>query len=300
MLVGVVAGAALVGAAAWWQRRRARQQVAHLARALAAISPAALGTRVPVPAHAAEAAALARSANQLLERLQTGSEQQRRFVTEAWHKLRTPLAIIYGQVDVLLLRPRSVAEHEQAWHSVREDMARLNRLSNDLQLLAQLNADHYQLSRQAVDLQEVLFQACHALQAQQPTYRVQVLLGPELEELDSPLTVLGDADLLTQACLQLLENGCKFSANKQVQARLSAEGPWAQLRVADQGRGITPADAPHVFEPFFRGENARHEPGNGLGLALARRVAHLHSGEVAVASTSPTGTCVLLSLPLRP
>ncbi|WP_400193993.1 sensor histidine kinase [Hymenobacter sp. B81] len=300
LLLGLALGLLLGAGAAWGlaarRRQRTGRQLARLTRQLAGLTGAALERRLPVPA--GELAALTNALNDLLARLQQAMESQRSFVTQASHKLRTPLTSITGQIEVTLIRPRSVAEHEQTWQSVLQDIARLNQLANDLLALVQLTADCPGARPQPVALDEVVYQAIVQLKARRPGYQVQFEFDPRLDELSGPLVVAGDPDLLAQACLQLLDNGCKFSPERRVHAWLGLSEGQAALEFRDHGAGITPADLPRIFEPFFRGDNARQVPGNGIGLALARRVAELHGGTLRVLSTPRRGTVARLQLPL--
>ncbi|MFC7668260.1 sensor histidine kinase [Hymenobacter humi] len=104
--------------------------------------------------------------------------------------------------------------------------------------------------------------------------------------------------MLEQACLHLLDNGCKFSPAGQVQVLLKRNGPHARLEFRDHGSGIQLKERPHIFEPFYRGSNARSSPGHGLGLALVQRVVELHAGTVQVVTGPEPGTAMAVELPL--
>jgi len=294
LLLGFMVGAAVVGAGAWWQQHRARQQLRQLTNELDQLCFGAFEQRFT--AQPGLLGPLVASLNQLLGRLQGTVESQRRFVVQASHKLRTPLTIITGQIEVTLIKPRTVEQHEQTWRSVLQDIARLNQLSDDLLLLAQLRTAH--LTPQPVALDEVLYQASARLKARRPGYQVLFEFAPQLAELAGPLTVPGDADLLAQAFGHLLENGCRFSSDQQVWVLLGLSGRHATIRLQNHGRSILPQELPHLFEPFFMGENARQFPGHGLGLTLAQRVVQLHQGSIELDPAALVGTIVTVQLPL--
>lgn len=298
LFLGFVLGAAVVGALAWRQHQRTRRAVQQVAQALAVVSTAPLGALPVGPHQAAEVAELVHNLNLLLVRLEKDVAAQRQFVSHSSHQLRTPLTFIKGKIEVALLKPRSAAEHEQTLRAVLQDVSGLARLSNDLLLLNQLNADHYRLSAQPVDLDEVLFQASQQLKTQHPEYQVQLVFDSQLEELTGPLTVAGDADLLEQACLHLLRNGGQFASDGQVHVLVTVAEQQASLQFRNSGAGISPADAPRLFEPFFRGDKGRIQAGNGLGLSVVQRVAALHRGGIRVDSAPDQDTTFILTLPL--
>ncbi|WP_048826028.1 sensor histidine kinase [Hymenobacter sp. DG25B] len=295
LLLGFVMGAALFGGAVWWQRRLRRSVLAHLTRQVETLDLDDYQQRLVTPAAAADTAPLVRQLNQLLARRQAAFEDQRRFVVQAAHKLRTPLTSIRGQLEVTLIKPRSVAHHEETCRSVLQDIARLNLLSADLLTLAHLRAAH--LTPHPVALDDVLYQASARLKARRPGYEVHFEFDPQLAELSGPLTVPGDAELLEQLCLHLLENGCKFSPHNQVRATLGLDAHHAILRFVDDGPSVVPAELPRIFEPFFMGANAHLYCGHGLGLALVQRVVQLHRGIIEV--MSEPGSAFVVRLPLQ-
>ncbi|QDA61715.1 sensor histidine kinase [Hymenobacter jejuensis] len=298
LFLGFLAGAALVGGVMGWQRQRTLRRLQEMAAQVEAIRVSSLYQRLSLDAKPGAEAPLLHSLNNLLTRLQNVFESQRSFVINASHKLRTPLTMITGQIEVTLIKARTAEEHEQTWRSVLQDISRLNQLSNDLLELAQLSADRFRLVPQTVALDEVIYQAGAKLKARRPSYQVKLEFAPQLDELDGPLTVPGDAHLLEQAFLHLLENGCKFSPDRQVRVELGLDAEHAVLQFQDHGSGIAAPELPRIFEPFFRGANARQVPGHGIGLALVQGVVQLHQGSIEVAPAPEVGTTFIVRLPL--
>ncbi|RYU77145.1 sensor histidine kinase [Hymenobacter persicinus] len=296
LLLGFVTGAALLGGLGWWQHRRTRRALAQLAEQVRRLSLAAPSLRLPSTSAPAETGQLIGSLNELLARHQAATDDQRRLLVQAAHKLRTPLTSITGQIEVTLIKARSVEQHEQTWRSVLQDVTRFNQLADDLLLLAQLPGSR--LVAQPVALDEVIYQAISVLKARRPAYEMQLDFASPLAELPGPLTVPGDADLLTRALVHLLDNAGKFSPDQRGLVTLSTDGAAALLLIQDYGLGIPPAELPRVSELFFQGENARQRPGHGLGLTVAQRIVELHGGHLRIESDD-AGTVVTVRLPLR-
>ncbi|GAA3917335.1 HAMP domain-containing sensor histidine kinase [Hymenobacter algoricola] len=296
LLLGFLAGAALLGGAGWGQRRRTRRALASLTAQVHSLTRPAGARRLTSPP-AADTFLLTRGLNELLERQQAAADEQQHLVALAAHQLRTPLTSITAQIEVTLIRPRSVERHEETWRSVLQDITSFNHLADDLLLLAQLSAGRLTTLR-PVAPDEVLYRAGAKLKARRPGYEIELDFDPLLAELPGPLTIFGDADLLEHAFRHLLDNGCRFSPGQRVQVRLSLDEKNAVLQFQDRGPGIAAHELPYVFEPFFIGENGRQLPGHGLGLPLAQRVVQLHRGSIAIAA-EPAGTVVTVRLPLK-
>ncbi|HZH67289.1 MAG TPA: sensor histidine kinase, partial [Flavisolibacter sp.] len=103
--------------------------------------------------------------------------------------------------------------------------------------------------------------------------------------------------LLKTAFLNLMENGCKFSPDHQIQVRLQVEKYGITLRFIDRGVGIEEKELPHIFEPFYRSESTKHIPGHGVGLALTARIVHLHHGRIEASSQPGQGSAFSIFLP---
>lgn len=234
-----------------------------------------------------EIAQLAQAFNNVLERLETAFKVQKNFIANASHELRTPLTAITGHMEVTLRQVRSPEDYQKTIESALEDMKNLNNLSNKLLLLAQASAESVETGFVLVRLDEVLWQVASDLQKHNPHYKIQIVL----EELDAEqMTVLGNEQLLKTAILNLMENGCKYSANHQVNISIIYLDGGPLLRFEDQGIGIAKEDIPHIFQPFLRGRNTHQIKGHGIGLSLVDRIAHLHKAQLWVWSSVNEGS----------
>lgn len=294
---GLIFSLSLVGISGWMFAGRFLQPISNVIRQVDQITASNLNLRVDASENSDEIAQLAHTFNSMLDRVQEAFEIQRNFVANASHELRTPLTIITGQIEVTLIKQRTVEEHEAKWKSVLEVIKRLNLLANNLLELAQVSLDDAPIKFQEVALDEAIYQATKTLTTRRPDYHVIFSFEQATESMQSSLTVQGSNALLISAFLNLMENGCKFSANNQVEVILGATDKWVTIQFKDQGIGIDQADIKHIYEPFFRAENAKRIHGYGIGLPLTYRIIQLHRGKIDVVSHINEGTNFVLKFP---
>ena len=292
---GLVFSLSLVGISGWMFAGRFLQPISNVIRQVDRITASNLNMRVDASDNSDEIAQLANTFNSMLDRVQEAFEVQRNFVANASHELRTPLTIITGQIEVTLIKKRTVEEHEAKWIAVLDVIKRLNVLSNNLLELTQVSLDDAPIKFHEVALDEAIYQATKMLTTRRPDY--QVIFSFETETIQSSLTVQGSLALLISAFVNLMENGCKFSANNRVEVILGADERWATIQFKDEGIGIDAGDIKHIYEPFFRAENAKRILGYGIGLPLTYRIIQLHRGQISVASKINEGTTFTLKLP---
>ena len=217
-------------------------------------------------------------------------EQMRRFVADAGHELRTPLTVISGFIDVLARGGHADPEiSERAFRTLRTETNRMRRLVERLMALARLERPD-RASAETVDVAEIARDAAAEVgAARRRDVDVQVGLGHAL--------VLGDPGELHEAIGNLVDNALKYGAGSPVTVEVHNAGGDVQVAVRDHGPGIPEAEQPHVFERFFRGQDALGTDGTGLGLAIVERAAARASGTVDVHSSAQTGTTFTITLP---
>ena len=279
---------------------RSLAPVATMTARAAEISSTNLNERLPVGTRRDELSTLAEVVNGLLERLEQAFSQQRRFMADASHELRTPVAVLRTEADVTLSRPnRTEAEYRDSVAVMRDSARRLGRIVDDLFLLARADAGHLPLRRTSLYLDDVIDESVRALRTLATERNVRIEFMP-LEE--SPFT--GDEDLLGRLLLNLLDNAIKHSPNGgTVTVGLTGTPNEYHITVADVGAGI-PGDAQsQIFERFFRADKTRSRDGGdvtsgvGLGLAIARWIAEAHGGRLALVRSDSRGTEFCLALP---
>jgi two-component system OmpR family sensor kinase len=277
---------------------RSLKPVSSMAEHAAEITASNLHERLPVTG-GDELVRLARVINDLLDRLETSFEQQRRFMADASHELRTPTAIVRTEADVTLSRPSRTTDEYRASIGIMQDAARrLTRIVDDLFLLARADAGHLVVQQSPVYLEDVVDGAVRSVRQLADTRGVTVQLG---ELVEAPLR--GDSDLLGRIVLNLLDNAIKHApAGGHVMVGMTRSGDTVTVSVVDSGPGIPAEAMDRLFERFFRAEASRprHEDGDsggaGLGLAIARRIAEAHAGRLELVSSKPGHTEFRLTL----
>lgn len=288
----------IVGIAGYLFATDALRPVAELIRQANAISATNIHERMHVGRQRDELADLARTFNALLSRLEEAFVSQKSFVSHASHELRTPLTVMMGQIEVTRLNARSTDEYEVALDGLLDEVQSMIRLVNGLLELARASADAATLNYQPVRLDELLWLAQSQVLHKKPQYRIDIDFS-ELPDQEEDLVILGEESLLQTAFQNLLENGCKYSPDERVSARISFEPGQVQLTISDHGYGISAADLPYIFEPFYRSENTMTIKGHGIGLALTKRIIDLHRGQIFVESILGRGTTFQVILPTQ-
>ena len=251
--------------------------------------------RLQIGDAAEELTGLAESFNELLGRLDQSFENMRRFVADASHELRTPVAVIRGEADVALANERSAAEYKETLAIILDESRRLSRLVDDLLNLARADAGRVKLQAQAFYWNDLLSECCRSVQSLAAARQI------DLEcrcAADTPF--LGDEELLRRMTLNLLDNAIRYTPpGGKVLAELEAHEEGVRIRISDTGIGIGPDAAEHVFERFFRADKARSRGngGFGLGLAIVKWIAESHRGVVELASVPGAGSTFTVTLP---
>ena len=243
----------------------------------------------------AEVARLAQTFDAMLQRLDEAFATQRRFVADASHELRTPLAALQGRSELLLLNPTLDAETRAGLNMLRDEAARMGRMVANLLLVAQGDERH-KLDLRPVELDNVLLQVAQHAYTLTAGTQIQVTLHQE-----DRAEVLGDADLLKQALLNLVDNALThMPQGGRLALSLSVSAGMALVSVSDTGHGIAATHLPHLFERFYRVDPARsrRNGGAGLGLSIVQWIAEAHGGRVGVESRIGHGSVFTMTLPL--
>jgi signal transduction histidine kinase len=281
--------------------RRALAPVSAMIDKARSLSPERLAERIPVPTAQDEIRQLALTLNGLLDRLQQSFESQERFVADASHQLKTPLAILRGELDILRMKDRSrerpsreaEADRDAFLDSAAQELEYLSRMVEDLLLLARVDAGEAALSSGAVRLDELALEAVSRLKPIAQRRGVGVRFDLVAEHGEPEYEVRGDADLLRSLLQSLIENAIKYSPAAggerapSVQVSVASEADWVWVRIKDEGPGIPVDDLPRIFERFYRSNTQpKGVGGTGLGLAIAKRISEVHHG-ILLAESEP-------------
>jgi signal transduction histidine kinase len=262
--------------------RHGLRSLRNVSNAAAKIGPRDAGVRLPVKNLPSELKPLVRAFNQALQRLDDGLALQRRFTANAAHELRTPLAVLTAEIETI--------EGNGSIARLRDDVARMNRLVNQLLQAARLD-------NVALDIDSDV--SLNAVAAGVVGQLAPLAIGADkmlaLTEASEPVLVRGNAHALADAVRNLIENAISFTGpGTEVEVSVHAPG---RIAVADRGPGIPEQDRARIFERFWRGAHPGRA-GAGLGLAIVREIMDAHRGDVLVADNPGGGALFSLIFPV--
>ena len=263
-----------------------------LQSAIDSFNPAREGARVRTGDK--ELAPLELAVNKLIERMHQSYRQQARFVSDASHELRTPIAVIQGYANML---SRWGKEDEKVLNesieAIQTESERMKRLVEQLLFLARGDAGRTKINMEKLDLSALM----------REVFDESVMIDGEHQYAllaEEPVYAQGDADMLKQLARILVENAAKYTPRGgDIKLKTGFMGEYPAMTVQDSGIGMQSGDIPHVFERFYRADEARTREGGGtgLGLAIAKWIADRHGGRFEVISREELGTRISLCLP---
>lgn len=303
LLLMLTASGLLAAFAANRLAQRLTSPLERIAKEARAIDEVRLDARLSVPAQDAELQDLADILNAMLHRLETAFATQRqmmdsqsRFLVDASHELRSPLANLRGTIEVALRRPREADDYRETLTASMIEIERLSRLVNDLLTLSRTDTGQFSFHFAPCDLAELTRRsvAAHAARAGEAHLALSV---------DAPVLVpvRGDVHRLRQILDNLLDNALRYApVHSVIRVRVQSDGGAAAVTVRDEGPGLSVDDQIHIFDRFYRADESRTRStgGLGLGLAIARAFAEAHQGTLSVASTPGEGAAFTLTLPV--
>jgi signal transduction histidine kinase len=246
--------------------------------------------------HAKELAPLDQALKTVLARLEQSFLQQRQFVGDAAHELRTGVTVVKSSIQLLALKPRTTTEYEAGLERSLNDCLRMEEIVAKMLTLARLENNSTTSAESATcDLAQVAQQVASELSAVAALHGVEIIVDATTP---APVTLeLGDTHIL---CSNLLLNAIQHSySGSSVRIEVSSSQSEITLRVIDHGHGIDAAELPHIFDRFYRSDasRARTSGGTGLGLALTKAVVDRANGTIDAVSKSGEGTTMRISLP---
>jgi heavy metal sensor kinase len=277
----------------YWLSRRALAPVDAMTSAAQSISVESLSRRLPVPHTGDEIERLARAWNQVLERLETSVERIRRFTADASHELRTPTALIRATAELALRRERGPEDYRKALMEIDAEAGRMTELIESMLALARSDASGSHMPLTPVDVNRLAADvaAQSEILAQDKGVRIETHAAPENAIAD------GNEAGLRRLLRILVDNALDHTAaGGIVTVSVARQNGSVDLAVRDTGEGIPPSALPHIFERFYRADEARAGKGAGLGLSIAQVIAHAHGTRIEVESRLGEGSCFRLAL----
>ena len=298
LLSGAGAGVLMLGLlGGWWLTTRALRPLKAIGATAEKIAAGDLSTRIDTARADTELMQLTAVLNSTFARLEAAFAQQARFTADAAHELRTPVTVLLTQSETALTRERTAPEYREALDAARRAAQRMRRLIESLLELARLDSGKETAPRARFDLAGAVTESLELLRplAEARELRFNASLPP------TPCH--GAPERICQVIANLVTNAIQYGRpGGEVRVTTRIEGGEAVLTVADTGEGISPADLPHVFERFYRGDKARgHAQGQtGLGLAISKAIVESHGGRIEVASQIHAGATFTVRLPASP
>lgn len=282
----------------WFLAGRALAPVTRITRSMHRINAENLYQRLPVSETMDEISTLAETFNAMLARLEDSFRRIKQFSGDASHELRTPLTILKGETEVALRWAKTPEEFQKMLVSNMEEINRMERIIEDLLMLAKSEAGELPMEKKPLSLSDLLQELYLAGRALAEGRQILVLLKIGVDE---EITIQGDELRLRQMFLNLISNAVKYTpAPGKVEISLRVDGDDAVIVVADTGIGIPARHLPHIFDRFYRIDEARNREagGAGLGLAIVKWIVDAHEGKIEIASTPGQGSEFVVRLPL--
>lgn len=287
----------LLGAVgSYWLAGRAFAPIRRLIEVARTIKEGDLRQRVHVSQTSDEVQALALTFNEMLTSLEQTLTRQRRFVSDASHELRTPVAVIRSKTELALQQPGDTEEYITILRQINGESERLGHLIGDLLALARADEGRTQFEREIVPLHLL----AEAVAANAELLALERCIDLRTET-SLPVSVLGDEARLIQVIMNLLDNAIRYTkAGGSVTLSVAGTPEAATLAVRDTGIGIQPEHLPHIFDRFYRVDSARTHhlnTNNGLGLSIVDWIVRAHNGTIDVESQPGHGSTFIVTLP---
>lgn len=284
----------LVSLLGWFYAGRVLSPINRIVREVSTITELNLTQRLDEGPNNDELSNLARAFNGLLKRLRGVFHAQRFFIANASHELKTPITAMTGVIEVGLMQERDNSYYQNLLRTTLHNLDRLNRLSNQLLLLAQTSSQSPEKNFRPLRVDDIFWDVKGELQRAHREYKIDVLFDLDVDH--QAFLLEGDAELLRIAIQNLMDNGCKYSPEHQVAIHLHSRLPGFMTATFENVGSIEREHQDKIFEPFFRGRN-RTQEGFGIGLSLVYWIIKLHGGTISL-DRSDGAVLFTLRLPL--
>ncbi len=298
-LVAIPGTLLMIAAGAWVLSGSALKPVRKLTSVIKQVTATGLDQQVPVGSTDVEFVELIEVFNQMLTRLERSFKQSSRFSGDAAHELKTPLAILRGELERMMQQAESGSALQQRLSHLLDEVSRLSTIVRKLLLLSLADAGQMSLRQDSVDIGKILDVLVEDIELLAPALPVTVAL-------EKGLKVRGDRDLLTQVLQNLIDNAIKYNlppSSKQQWLSIAGvvRNKTVKITVANASQAIPDEECDRIFDRFYRGDLSRNRKreGFGLGLSLSREIARAHKGDLHLSETQGEQTAFTLTLPAK-
>ena len=279
--------------AGWFLAKRFFQPVDQMTREAKQITAAHLESRLPRTGMGDEIDRLAETLNEMIDRLEHSTRAMREFSSDVSHELKTPLAIIRGELDLVFRKTRTREEIEKALAVIGEETDEMIRLVNDLMILVRSDARQLHLEKKILHAVESLELIVERFQERARQKGVKLSWSPQAD-----CAFEADEGHFRRVMNNLVDNALKFTdSGGSVDVSLAFQEGMAVIEVRDTGIGIAPANQSKIFMRFFRDEKARSREGSGLGLSIVKAICDAHGWQIGLESVSGQGTIIQVLIP---
>ncbi len=280
--------------AGWFLARRFFKPVDSMTKEAKQITAAHLDSRLPRTYMGDEIDRLAETLNEMIDRLEHSTRAMREFSSDVSHELKTPLAIIRGELDLAARKTRSREEIDKMLLVISEETDEMIRLVNDLMILVRSDARQLRLDKQNLHLLEVLEPLVERFQERARQKGIKLIWSPLGDGV-----IEADEGHFKRVMNNLIDNALKFTdTGGEVIVALGLQDDMAIIEVKDSGIGISPENQPKIFMRFFRDELARSREGSGLGLSIVKAICDAHLWQIGLESVPGQGTLIRLFIPV--
>lgn len=275
--------------------RRALRPIDRLTKAAKQISVSDLDQRVEVGKADDELSRLAATFNEMIERLQQSFEKQNRFVSDASHELRTPIAVVKGYADLIEQWAKDDPKVlDESVAAIRKEAKNMTGLTEDLLFLARGDSDKLKLHKENFSIPVLLEEMTEESRLIAPDHHFECSSSKDL-------LLYADRKMLKQALRALMDNAIKYTPEGgNIQVRAVKKHEKLEITIIDSGIGIPDNDLPHIFDRFYRvdKDRSREKGGSGLGLSIVKTIVEAHDGTISISSKQGKGTAVTIILPV--
>jgi len=283
----------LIAGGSWWLGSIALTPIKNIRRAAERITAERLDERIPSEGPSDEIGGLIGVLNATFARLQGSFEQAARFSADASHQLKTPIAILRAGIDEILNEPGLSNEHRERVADLLQQTRRLSSVAENLLLLSRADTGRLALRSTRFDLGKLLEGSLEDARILGAGNHLQIEVN-----IPEKLPMNGDREMISLTVQNLVENAVKYNRpGGRILVSAEKHNHVVQIRVGNNGPGIPPKQAPHLFERFYRARSDEQTPGHGLGLSIARELARAHGGDLTLFASRPDWTefCLQLS-----
>ncbi len=274
--------------------RKTLQPIQKIITATNKITATNLHDRLPIEGPEDELQILAKTLNDMINRLESSFTEIQQFTSDVSHELRTSLTIIRGELDVALHRNRSEEEYRRVLHTVLEEVIYLSNMAEKFLYLSKNTSNPSQIERKIIDGTLLLQYVRKHLLSLIKKKQIELYF-----HIPDPFILYGDEDLLRRLFINLIENAIKYTPEGgTVEIKAYSKGTFVHIEVIDHGIGIPEEHLPFIFHRFYRVDDSRtrSQGGTGLGLSLCKWIIEAHKGTIEVHSKPDEGTRVIVGL----